>query len=74
MKKILFFTISFLILSMLNSCGCGDCMNCDGSGKAYYEMTGEVSCPDCGGDGCTSDSKNGDRRTGAEIWEDKYGK
>jgi hypothetical protein len=53
MKRILLICFTTILL---NGCGgCGDCMNCDGSGKAYYQATGEVSCPDCGGDGCSSD-------------------
>ncbi len=53
MKRILLICFTTILL---NGCGgCGDCMNCDGSGTAYYQATGEVSCPDCGGDGCSSD-------------------
>ena len=70
--KLLFFAV---VLFFLSSCGgCGDCMMCEGDGKVYTDVTGEVSCPDCGGDGCSSDGVGGDRRTGAEAWEDKYGK
>ena len=72
-----FFKFSVVVLGLffLSSCGgCGDCMMCEGDGKMYWEVTGEVTCPDCGGDGCSSDKVGGDRRTGAEAWEDKHGK
>lgn len=52
---------------------CSDCGQCMGTGKIYTEATGEVSCPDCAGDGCSSDG-TGDSRSGAEIWKEKYGK
>ena len=56
--KIIKLTLIALCITFLSSCGgCGDCMVCDGKGKAYFEMTGEVTCPDCGGDGCSSDEK-----------------
>ena len=55
--KVSLFTI---VLLSLSSCGgCGDCMMCDGKGKAYFDWAKvNVTCPDCGGDGCSSDGKN----------------
>jgi hypothetical protein len=74
-KKIIYVIIAILIVWAVFSEAnkCKDCGQCGGSGKVYTEVTGEVSCPDCAGDGCSSDG-TGDTRSGAEIWEEKYGK
>ena len=65
---------TFILFSLSSCGGCGDCMMCDGKGKTYFDMTGEVACPNCGGDGCSSDGENGSGKSGAELWEEKYGK
>jgi hypothetical protein len=57
--KLLKLVIITLSVTFLSSCsGCNDCMMCDGKGRAYFDISGEVTCPDCGGDGCSSDGKN----------------
>ncbi len=66
-----------ICITFLSSCGggCHPCMMCDGKGSAYFELIGgETTCPDCGGDGCSSDGIWGDRRAGPEEWEQKHGK
>jgi len=34
---------TFILFSLSSCGGCGDCMMCDGKGKTYFDMTGEVA-------------------------------
>ena len=74
--KVIKLTLIAICITFLSSCGggCRPCMMCDGTGSAYFELIGgETTCPDCGGDGCSSDGIGGDRRTGPEAWEQQHG-